>query len=833
MAPEFDDAARLLLGKPGLAQLVLMVSALVFGGSLMAIAGIPTLSKFIMKPTRRTKLSDHIPLRHPLQDGRLITGDNGQLSAVIKLDGKPTVAMSRGDRQSLYQRRKQWLDRFAGKGIHVRIFTNRHPIRAVPDSTIERNELANSCYQLWHSRFEDALVLSHYLVLSTASSAVRARETLEEQIQRALDELAPYRPVLLTANGSDGRASNIEFWQDYVNPQNKGPVRAMKLGEKNPTPINEMIVHGEIEFDTSTGLISFNSGGENELHAYVVPVTRWGDSTTESLLQKILALPGRMTVMQNITVPDRAVSQLAVKRAGDQAKIFGFSKYIQADVEEAMDAARPDTEISMALIEHEMNVIVYGRSPEEARRLFSDVKQVFIEEKLNTRIEREIAQPIYFAAFPGYDQKWRSTRMFSANVAQLVNFTAAPAGVTSCDFGAGPVILYPTDSGDPYPFCFHESEKKESIGHTVIIGRSGSGKTTAAMIQGVFAMRYPRLRLFVFDRDFGCLIPTLAFGGRYMTFQDSKAGLEAAYLNFLQLPDTDANRTHVVTMLQMLTGLSDPESLSKFGVFVGMLPNFKPETRTLGAIYSQVAAVNSEIQVNLKPWISEERGPLGGIFDGGRGDQLPLDCDGPITFDMTAILENEKAAAPVVWDIFHRIDQELMTSGDPGIILVDETAPLLANEIFRKKWIDALQRGRKKRVVLASMFQEPDAVDKIDAQAAAALRKNTANWIFFPNAGGTLEQYKNWDLTDTEWAFIKMTLPHVNYAARPMLIKKREIGESVIVYTDYSAMGEYAALFKSGKEFWQLALQLRQAHPESWVDIYLERVAQMDSAFRR
>lgn len=818
---DFAQAAGYLVSTPSLAYWAAMGAALAIGTVGMSSAVVPGIGRLVLPPVRTNKLRDHIrkPFREVLQGDTIIRGGSGHLSAVIRLSGKPAGALERGARAELYRRRQAWLDGFAGKGLSLRSFTSRREVDLMPKEAITRDIYADRFFRAWHAPFSTALTAEHHVVLSASSGATRARETLEEELLRTLTELEPYKPKLLTLGNEQEGSALLSFWADILSPQNTGPMPPVRHR------INDLLVNGEVEFDRHDGLISFYSGAGQEQHCYILPVRLWGSEVRDSLITRLLALPGRVSIFQNISVIDRATAMMMVKKRGERAMSWwsnGLSTGIEEDVADALAISRPDSSHSMALIQTEMNVFAYGATPEEARRMANGVRGVFAEDQMRTRAEIDVAQPIWFTQFPGYDTRVRETQMYTGHAAQLMTFPAAPAGLRKCDWGDGPVLLLRTETGDPYPFGFHETEAQESIGHTIVIGRTGSGKTSVLVMLAIAAMRYGKLRTFIFDRDFGCLVPTLAFGGRYLAIQSDVAGLEKTHLNFMQLPLTDGNRLHIETMLRMMSGLDDPASREKFEEIIKGLGYLKQNERTLGRMFKDLINDRSEVGMAMRPWLLEHAGVHGGVFDGPASNSLNLKAPGPVTFDMTRALDDVKTAGPVAWDLWHRIDRELEESDEAGLIINDESQPCLANPIFREKTIHVLQRGRKKRLTLVLMFQEPNAIDVIDPKAAAAIRKNTATWIFFPNAGARYAEYQNWGLTDIEWAFIKGSLPQVAHMKRPMLIKKPEIQESVIVDVDYSALGELAALFKSGKEFWGEALRFRQVSPDRWVDLYLD-----------
>ena len=100
-----------------------------------------------------------------------------------------------------------------------------------------------------------------------------------------------------------------------------------------------------------------------------------------------------------------------------------------------------------------------------------------------------------------------------------------------------PITMFPTPERSAYRFSFHEKGSPASeptSGHTIILGRSGSGKSVLATFLMAQARR-TGARIYAFDYRYGLEMGLRALGGSY---QSIKAG-EATGLNPLWV-ETDA-----------------------------------------------------------------------------------------------------------------------------------------------------------------------------------------------------------------------------------------------------------------------------------------------------
>ena len=125
---------------------------------------------------------------------------------------------------------------------------------------------------------------------------------------------------------------------------------------------------------------------------------------------------------------------------------------------------------------------------------------------------------------------------------------------------------------------------------------------------------------------------------------------------------------------------------------------------------------------------------------------------------------------------------------------------MLANPIFRTYFLDWIAQKRKRRFVIGIVLQTPDQLDGIDPTKALSkrVRQLMPTWIVLPNSKAELSAYKDWGFTDREKLFIKGRLPQTERMKHPILLKKKDTGESVFLETNNKVLGELDQVFKSG-----------------------------------
>ena len=217
----------------------------------------------------------------------------------------------------------------------------------------------------------------------------------------------------------------------------------------------------------------------------------------------------------------------------------------------------------------------------------------------------------------------------------------------------------------------------------------------------------------------------------------------------------------------------------------------------------------------LKKWID----PLqyGDMFN-EESDTLDLNSR-LTTFDFTDILQDETLAPAVISYILHRINNITVSGGNPSLIMIDETAPMLENKMFRDNFITGLQEGRKNRQAYMVAFQRANVLDKLGI--GDVVRGQAQTVLFFRNPAADASDYQYWNLNPLEMAFIQgKAYPNLK---RAVLLSRPVSGESVILNTELGGLGNLLRLFESGRSSVLLAEELYKQYGNNFVAEYLKK----------
>jgi type IV secretion system protein VirB4 len=367
------------------------------------------------------------------------------------------------------------------------------------------------------------------------------------------------------------------------------------------------------------------------------------------------------------------------------------------------------------------------------------------------------------------------------------------------------------------------SEQPGAVGHSLVIGPTGGGKTTLFSFLIAQSLRHQKLKAFFFDRNRGAEIFTLAAGGKYVGLagnsqnSDRIAAAGITALNPLKMEDSEPNRAFLRRWLAMLADASTPADLDEIARAVSVVFDYLDDkNKLLKNILTACFSSVGNVRAALKKWTD----PLqyGDIFNEPH-DMLDL-FSRLTTFDFTSILADQTLAPAVISYILHRIESITVSGGNPALIMIDETAPMLENKMFRDNFITGLSEGRKNRQTFMAAFQRANVIDKLGI--GDVVRGQAQTVLFFRNPSATTDDYQHWKLNPMEMAFIRgAAYPNLK---RAVLLSRPINGESVILNSELGGLGNLLKLFESGRPSVMLAEDLYRQFGNGFVDEYLKRV---------
>lgn len=780
--------------------LTVMVVAVIFAFIILMMF-IPTIIKYIFPKFGYKHYAEYIPFKTVYTDDS-IELDDGCLVRVYSVAGVQTSMQTEENRAKFLDLRAQLFNQIHDPNVIMRFFTVRDAAGENTNYEFDQPVL-QKIYDKWHSQGLKIFLNNYYIVLSVRGA--NARDKLNQYGNYIESILAPYKPQMLKNNSRDNMA---RFFGRILSPITK-PAPAV-CDDK----ITDVATVDDVEF-LRNGNIKYISG-DREYYAALISFRGAPDYLDEDFFDSVNTIQTEMICMNGFKIMDAAAVEATFRQRRNTAEKENSSTEEQINrAESVMDE---NVSGNQTLVNYYPLFILFGKTPEELNEYVDEFKKISASFGVSPIQENFASKVSWFSIIPGFDTFPRTFKMLSRAAAISIPMSTTPRGVANSDWGPGPLVVFPTAQGTPYQFQFHVSSMPAAVGHTLTIGPTGGGKTTLFSFLIAQSLRHKKLKAFFFDRNKGAEIFTLAVGGKYVTMQGKEKNENEflTHLNPLKMPDTVANRAFLRRWFAMISEQNDALSADEIARAVSVNFDYlSDKDRMLKNLYESCFSSSGKMRPALKKWVD----PLqyGEIFN---EDTDTLDLQSRLTtFDFTDILADPTLSPAVISYILHRINNTTVSGGNPSLIMIDETAPMLENKMFRDNFITGLQEGRKNRQAYMVAFQRANVLDKLGI--GDVVRGQAQTIMFFRNPAADAADYEHWNLNPLEMAFIQgKAYPNLK---RAVLLSRPVNNESVILNTELGGLGNLLRLFESGRSSVLLAEELYNQFGSNFVAEYLKK----------
>ncbi len=784
---------------------LVMVALFIF---IILMLYIPTITLWVFPKFGYKKYSEYLPFKSVLDDNSVLLTD-GSVMRAYKISGVQTSIQDEKTKSNFLDLRTSLFNQIKDPNVILRFYTVRDFAGDEKKYEFE-NPALQKISDVWNSQGLKIYNNSYYVVITVAGN--NKLDKLKQYSNYIESILSPYKPEILKNNSDNNFA---KFMARILSPITKP--KPLKCDNS----LSSVIAVDDVDFEND-GVVKYSSGSK-KIYSGCVSFKISPDFLDEEFFNSLTSLQSEMIIMNSFRIMGSNDIDLTIRQ-----KLSTTDKANENIAEEQISAAKMAMDENLSgnqtLVNYFPLFVLYGESIEELNKNIEELKKICAGFGISPVVENFGAKVAWFSLIPGFDTFSRTFKMLSKTAAVSIPMSSTPVGVANSDWGPGPIVVFPTSSGTPYQFQFHVSDQPAAVAHTLTVGPSGGGKTTLFSFLISQSLRHPKLKTFFFDRNKGAEIFTLASGGKYITMQgkekDSVLDFQTR-LNPLKMEDSAANRAFLRRWLSMISGQDDPQSLDEIARAVSVNFDYvKSNDRMLKNLWESCFSSNGHMRSSLKKWID----PLqyGDMFN-EENDTLDLQ-NRLTTFDFTEILQDEILAPAVISYILHRINNTTVAGGNPSLIMIDETAPMLENKMFRDNFITGLQEGRKNRQAYMVAFQRANILDKLGI--GDVVRGQAQTMMFFRNPAADENDYQYWNLNPLEMAFIRgKAYPNLK---RAVLLSRPVTGESVILNTELGGLGNLLKLFESGRSSVLLAEDLYKQFGNNFVEEYLKKTKNLD-----
>ena len=347
----------------------------------------------------------------------------------------------------------------------------------------------------------------------------------------------------------------------------------------------------------------------------------------------------------------------------------------------------------------------------------------------------------------------RQPLLHSLNLCHLLPLSAIWAGPEKNNHLNGPVLFQAKAEGNtPFRLSLHQGD----VGHTLIVGPTGAGKSVLLAFMALQFRRYENSQVFIFDKGGSARASILGLGGHYHGL-NLDGDLAFQPLAEIDRPDKLAwGLEWTLSLLIHENVVITPEVKQHIWSALENLKEAPRSERTLTGL--SLLLQDNELKQALQPYLIT--GPFGQLLD---GDQDNLTLSDIQCFEMEELMETAGAVLPVLTYLFHRLEEQF--GGSPTLLILDEAWLFLDNVHFAEQIREWLKTLRKKNVSV--IFATQSLSDIQNSKIAPVIMESCPTRIYLPNASAleplSLETYQKFGLNDRQIQIISQMTPKRDY----------------------------------------------------------------------
>jgi type IV secretion system protein VirB4 len=374
--------------------------------------------------------------------------------------------------------------------------------------------------------------------------------------------------------------------------------------------------------------------------------------------------------------------------------------------------------------------------------------------------ERLNAVEAWLSSLPGHVYaNVRQPLVHTLNLAHLMPLSSVWAGPSRNEHLGGPPLLFAQTSGaTPFRLSTHVSD----VGHMLVVGPTGAGKSVLLALIAMQFRRYPRSQIYLFDKGWSARAAVLAMGGAHHALGsgDAQDGGQALAFQPLRRIDESGQRGWAAEWIAALLSHEKVQVTAEVKEAIwsalGSLASAPPGERTLTGL--SLLLQSNALKSALLPYTLD--GPFGRLLD---ADEDRLEIAQVQCFETEILMGQPGAVVPVLTYLFHRLEERF--DGSPTLLILDEAWVFLDNPLFAARIREWLKVLRKRNV--AVVFATQSLADIAESSIAPAIIESCPQRIFLPNDRAAEPQaraaYERFGLNERQVELIARATPKCDY----------------------------------------------------------------------
>lgn len=512
-------------------------------------------------------------------------------------------------------------------------------------------------------------------------------------------------------------------------------------------------------------------------HLRILTIVGFPTATTPGILDDLnrLAFPYRWStraILLDKTDATKLLTKIRRQWFAKRKSIAAILKEVMTNEASALvdtDAANKAADADLALQELGADyagqayvtatVTVWDDDPRTADEKLRLVEKIIQGRDFTCMAETINAVDAWLGSLPGHVYaNVRQPPISTLNLAHIIPLSAVWAGPERDEhFGAPPLLFGKTEGSTPFRFSLHVGD----VGHTLVVGPTGAGKSVLLGVMALQFRRYANSQVFAFDFGGSIRAAALAMGGDWHDLGgDLTDGVESSVSlqPLARIHDTPERAWAADWLVSILTreGVTiTPEVKEHLWSALTSLASAPVEERTITGL--TVLLQSNELKQALRPYCVG--GPYGRLLDAeiehlGSASVQAFEIEG---------LVGTGAAPAVLSYLFHRIGDRL--DGSPTLLIIDEGWLALDDDAFAGQLREWLKTLRKKNASVIFATQSLSDID--NSGIAPAIIESCPTRLLLPNERAIEPQitaiYRRFGLNDRQIEILARATPKRDY----------------------------------------------------------------------
>lgn len=730
---------------------------------------------------RNSRLADFLPWVALVGSG-LVLNKDGSFQRTARFRGPDLDSAVAAELVAVAGRLNNAFRRL-GSGWAIFVEAQRHPSNLYPDSHFPDAASAlvdaerKADFEEAGAHFESSYFLT-FTYLPPAEDAARAESWLYEgREQRGLD---PHEALGGFTDRTDRLLRLIEAFMPECRWLNDGETLTYLHGcvsthrHRVRVPETPMYLDALLADQPLTGGLEPRLG---QAHLRVLTIAGFPTATTPGLLDELnrLAFPYRWStraVLLDKTDATKLLTKIRRQWFAKRKSVAAILKEVmtnEASVLVDTDASNKAADADLALQELGADyagiayvtatVTVWDADPRVADEKLRLVEKVIQGRDFTAMAETINAVEAWLGSLPGHVYaNVRQPPISTLNLAHMIPLSAVWAGPERDEhFAAPPLLFGKTEGSTPFRFSLHVGD----VGHTLIVGPTGAGKSVLLALMALQFRRYADAQVFAFDFGGSIRAAALAMGGDWHDLGGdlSDGATTSVSLQPLAHIHDVSERAWAADWIGAILAREavaiTPEVKEHIWTALTSLASAPVEERTVTGL--TVLLQSNDLKQALRSYCIG--GPYGRLLDAEREH---LGTATVQAFETEGLIGT--GAAPAVLSyLFHRIEDRF--DGSPALLIIDEGWLALDDDGFAGQLREWLKTLRKKN---ASVIFATQSLSDIDGSAIApAIIESCQTRLLLPNERAIEPQitaiYRRFGLNDRQIEIIARAMPKRDY----------------------------------------------------------------------